>query len=42
MLVNGGMEMAKKVKSMKALVVYEKGKYVLEEAYPVPDLKDGE
>jgi len=34
--------MAKKVKSMKALVVYEKGKYVLEEAYPVPDLKDGE
>ena len=34
--------MAKTVKTMKALVVYEKGKYVLEEAYPVPDLKKGE
>lgn len=34
--------MAKTVKTMKALVVYGKGDYRLEEAYPVPDLTEGE
>jgi len=37
-----GIDMAKTVKTMKALVVYGKNDYRLEADYPVPDLKKGE